>query len=119
MGDQDDTEGLKSLARTSPGKMSGFQNNDGVFKLIVWSPPQRITENRGPRTTFAGILLGGASLWMDPLSVLWAIDSLQTPCLNRCSRDFPGGTVVKNLPVNAGDMGLSPGLGRSHMPQSN
>ena len=32
---------------------------------------------------------------------------------------FPGGTVVKNLPANAGDMGSSPGLGRSHMPQSN
>ena len=33
--------------------------------------------------------------------------------------DFPGGTVVKNLPVNAGDMGSIPGPGRSHMPQSN
>ena len=35
------------------------------------------------------------------------------------SRGFPGGSVVKNLPANAGDMGLSPGLGRSHMPRSN
>ena len=33
--------------------------------------------------------------------------------------DFPGGAVVKNPPANAGDMGLSPGLGRSHMPRSN
>ena len=33
--------------------------------------------------------------------------------------DFPGGPVVKNPPANAGDMGLSPGPGRSHMPQSN
>ena len=32
---------------------------------------------------------------------------------------FPGGTVVKNPPANAGDRGSSPGLGRSHMPQSN
>ena len=32
---------------------------------------------------------------------------------------FPGGTVVENLPANAGDTGLSPGPGRSHMPQSN
>ena len=32
---------------------------------------------------------------------------------------FPGGTVVKNLPVNTGDTGLSPGPGRSHMPRSN
>ena len=33
-------------------------------------------------------------------------------------RDYPGGTVVKNPPVNAGDTGLSPGPGRYHMPQS-
>ena len=32
---------------------------------------------------------------------------------------FPGGTVVKNQPANAGDMGSSPGPGRSHMPRSN
>ena len=32
---------------------------------------------------------------------------------------FPGGTVVENLPANAGDMGSSPGLGRSHMPRGN
>ena len=31
---------------------------------------------------------------------------------------FPGGTVVKNPPANAGDTGSSPGPGRSHMPQS-
>ena len=33
--------------------------------------------------------------------------------------DFPGGTVVENLPANAGDTGSSPGLGGSHMPWSN
>ena len=32
---------------------------------------------------------------------------------------FPGGAVVENPPANAGDTGSSPGLGRSHMPQSN
>ena len=32
---------------------------------------------------------------------------------------FPGDTVVKNLPANAGDTGSSPGPGRSHMPRSN
>ena len=34
-------------------------------------------------------------------------------------RDFPGGAVVKNPPANAGNMGSSPGQGRSHMPWSN
>ena len=33
--------------------------------------------------------------------------------------DFPGGSVVKNLPAHAGDMGSIPDLGRSHMLQSN
>ena len=29
--------------------------------------------------------------------------------------DFPGGPVVKNLPANAGELGLIPAPGRSHM----
>ena len=33
--------------------------------------------------------------------------------------DFPGGTVGKNPPANAGDTGLIPGLRRFHMPQNN
>ena len=33
--------------------------------------------------------------------------------------DFPGGTVDKDLPAHAGDMGLIPGPGRFHMPRSN
>ena len=33
--------------------------------------------------------------------------------------DFPGGTVVRNPPAHAGDAGLIPGPGRSHVPWSN
>ena len=33
-------------------------------------------------------------------------------------RDFPGGSVVKNPPADAGDMGSIPGPGRSYMLQS-
>ena len=32
---------------------------------------------------------------------------------------FPGGSVIKNPPAKAGDLGLIPGLGRSHMLQIN
>ena len=32
---------------------------------------------------------------------------------------FPSGEAVEDPPANAGDMGSSPGLGRSHMPRSN
>ena len=35
------------------------------------------------------------------------------------SKDFSGGTMDKNPPANAGDMGLHPGPGRFHMPWSN
>ena len=34
-------------------------------------------------------------------------------CPATSSTGFPGGTVVKNPPANAGDTGLIPGLGRS------
>ena len=33
--------------------------------------------------------------------------------LNKIPLGFPGGSVVKNLPANAGDAGLIPGSGRS------
>ena len=39
--------------------------------------------------------------------------------LNVKNQSFPGGSVVKDLADTAGDMGSIPGLGRSHMPQSN
>ena len=35
------------------------------------------------------------------------------------NKDFLGGTLVKNLPANAGDMGSIPGPGKSHQPWSN
>ena len=42
----------------------------------------------------------------------------QTSQIKNLTLGFPGGAVVENLPANAGDTGSSPGLGRSHMPQS-
>ena len=38
---------------------------------------------------------------------------------NTVLKDFPSGPVVKNLPANAGDMGLIPGPVRFHMPWGN
>ena len=39
---------------------------------------------------------------------------MQSNCSNLLLKmDFPGGSVVKNLPANAGDAGSIPGLGRS------
>ena len=50
---------------------------------------------------------------------------MQRVCFENCFQlrtneaGFLGGAVVKNPPANAGDMGSSPGPGRSHMSQSN
>jgi len=38
---------------------------------------------------------------------------------NKINRGFPGGSMVKNLSANTGDMGSIPVLPRSHMPWSN
>ena len=43
----------------------------------------------------------------------------QHPSQIGLEQDFPGSTMVKNPPANAGDMGSIPGLGRFHMPWSN
>ena len=54
-------------------------------------------------------------------SSLTAVARTSKTMLNKSgeSGDFPGGTVVKNPPANAGDMGSNPGLGRSHIPGNN
>ena len=48
----------------------------------------------------------------------WTIGSYLDKEISRndCIWDFPGGAVVKNPPADTGDMGSSPGLGRSHVP---
>ena len=46
----------------------------------------------------------------------WAI---QTKDKNIKSKGFPSGSVVKNPPASAEDIGSIPDPGRSHMPRSN
>ena len=48
------------------------------------------------------------------------LQSMVTKSWTRLSgfRFLSGGSVVKNLPAGAGDMGLIPGLGRSHLLRS-
>ena len=38
---------------------------------------------------------------------------------NMLCRDFPGGSVVKKPPANAGNSGSITGPGRSHVPRGN
>ena len=44
-------------------------------------------------------------------SIHWIIE-----CIPGGFMGFPGGSVVKHPPANAGDAGLIPGLGRSRVP---
>ena len=44
--------------------------------------------------------------------------SAKKPKYKNRSNDFPGGTLDKNPPANAGHTGLIPGPGRSHTPWS-
>ena len=43
----------------------------------------------------------------------------EAPWNHPAQRGFPGGSGVKNPPATAGDRGLVPDLGRSHLPQGN
>ena len=66
----------------------------------------------GPAWTWQGDLSELVSFYLQ--QSLYGFDVKRTDLM-----DFPGGTVVKNLPANVGHMGSAPGPGRFHMPQSN
>ena len=46
------------------------------------------------------------------------LPSTNQECWENRIQGFPGGSVVKNPPANAGDTDLIPGLGKSHMPRA-
>ena len=54
--------------------------------------------------------------WSVPDSVLQSLFFFK---LKKIGEGFPGGSVIKNPPADAGDTGLIPNLGRSHMPWGN
>ena len=53
--------------------------------------------------------------WGRPSEIMWGQGSPGT--WTKGMR--PVGSVVKNLPANAGDTGSTPGWGRSHIPRNN
>ena len=61
----------------------------------------------------------GHSLETGAAETIWVVyvtEPSYSLYINFKTLGFPGGSVVKNLPANAGDTGLIPGLGRSHIP---
>ena len=73
-------------------------------------------------TLFVSVTPFLAFIFEDNQEMSFYVDSStfgRKKCVKKISQDFRGGAVVENPPANAGNMGLSPGLGRSHMPRSN
>ena len=54
----------------------------------------------------------------DPWDMRFGV-CFQSAVKNVLSWGFPGGSVIKNLPANAGDLGSIPDPGRSYMRQDN
>ena len=54
------------------------------------------------------------------INKMWSVQTMEHYSAIRRNEvlGFPGGSVVMNLPANAGDMGLISGPRRYHMPQS-
>ena len=99
--------------------------------LAPWYLPKGI-ENLCPHKNlicrvFIAALFIIAKIWKQPrcpsvgkwINKLWYIQTIEYYSALKRNEGFPGGTVVKNVPANAGDTGSSPDLGRSHMPRSN
>ena len=59
--------------------------------------------------------LADITTWL-PLTVRWGLENI---ALKIPQQNFPGTSVVKNLPSHAGDAGSIPGLRRSNRPWSN
>ena len=55
---------------------------------------------------------------MAPLHLYQKMQGVRVNPTTSKFQDFPDGSVVKNLPTNARDVGLIPELGGSHMPLS-
>ena len=77
-------------------------------------PRQNLNSKRYMHPVFKTALFIIAKTWKQP-----KCPSREEWIKKMWYRDFPGSEVLKNPPANARDMGLSPGLGGSHMPWSN
>ena len=99
-----------------------FPDQNGIFPEHAIKASTHVTSSSA--MTFLNLAL------LNNAMINYEITALICMYVNECTtvkfcnlktllKGFPGGTVVKNPPANAGDMGSSPGPGRSHRLQSN
>ena len=102
----------KTVKTTNTWRLnSALLNNQEITEGIKEEIKKYIETNDNENTTTQ-------NLWDAAKAVLRGKFMAIQSHLKKQEKGFPGGTVVENLPANAGDTGLSPGLGRSHMPRS-
>ena len=64
-------------------------------------------------------LESGQQQWKWQIQSTGQLRNSQYSAILKNKKDFPGDPVVRSLPVSAGDMGLIPGLRRSHVLRGN
>ena len=84
------------------------------FYVVLWAPSESyhiwdLQVGKKKKKGFPGTVL--VTSWIQHSNSNNAESSAIFQQLHRDDMGFPGGGVVKNLPANAGDMGLIPGLG--------
>ena len=106
--------GLGCLRRHLPGKRETHKmNSDSFLSFFLW--PRGLWDLSSPtRDWICAPWSESSGMPGNSLSY-----SFLSQLLKWKTEDFPGGTVDKSLPANAGDAGLIPDLGRFHRPWSN
>ena len=99
---ENSTEVLKKLKIELP--------YDPAIPLLGIYPEKSIIQKESCTTMFTAALFTIARTWKQP-----KCPSTEEWIKKTWHCGFPGGTVVKNPPANAGNTGSSPGPGRSHI----
>ena len=94
--------------------------DDSSYLAVLWDWEAKLTR-KGPELHSSGNLMSPSYPWRSLKSpkVEREIPKEEIKLPNRKTEEgCPSGSMVKNPPANAGDMGSVPSLGRCHMPQS-
>ena len=103
--------------RVHPGRLAACANANSSFPSVCIHGGRFLREATEALSLGIKFKCGGDK--GANISVIKRDNTLMQRVLKISKLDFPGGTVVKNPPANAGNTGSSPGPGRSHMPRCN
>ncbi|KAJ8784724.1 hypothetical protein J1605_008075 [Eschrichtius robustus] len=113
-----------AVVKNPPANAGDMGSSPGLGRLHMprsnWAREPQLLSSHATTTEARDVLFEGERLggMIDFFKYLMCNHMGITRALKTPKEGFPGGSVVENLPANAGDTGSSPGLGRSHMPRS-